>query len=154
MNTEIIRLGFSDSDKFSELVDVYEEVFEMENFKKPPVNYLEKLLAYESVLIFAATDKDKVIGGLTAYVLPSPYFQSAEVYVYDLAVKTEYQRRGIGTKLMQAIKDYCGNLGMKEVFLQADYIDQHAVDFYTKIGGVREDVIHFSFALKSNTIES
>jgi len=34
--------------------------------------------------------------------------------------------------------------------LQADVGDDYAIDFYKKIGGVPEDVIHFSFACKEN----
>lgn len=152
MNVEILKLSVSDADKFDELVDVYADVFEMGDFQKPSVEYLHKLLGLEWIIIFAAVENNKVIGGLTAYILPSPYFQSAEVYLYDLAVKTTYQRQGTGTKLMQAIKDYCETLGIKEIFLQADYVDPHAVSFYNRIGGKREDVIHFSFPLKSSII--
>ena len=39
-----------------------------------------------------------VVGGLTAHVLPSAYSASAEVYIYDLGVKAEMQRKGIGTQ--------------------------------------------------------
>jgi aminoglycoside 3-N-acetyltransferase I len=150
MNAEIRKLEPAGAEKFSELIDVYADVFEMDAFVKPPLDYLRALLEKEFVIVFVATLENAVIGGLTAYVLPSPYFESAEVYVYDLAVATEYQRQGVGAKLMRGIREHCAASGMKEVFLQADYEDEHAVDFYRKIGGAREDVIHFSFALESS----
>lgn len=154
MNVKIVKLNATDAALFSSLVDVYADVFEMEAFAKPPDEYLGKLLANDSMIVFAALLDDEVIGGLTAYILPSPYAETAEVYVYDLAVATDYQRSGVGTILMRGIRDYCAALGVREVFLQADYVDQHAVDFYHKLGGAREDVIHFSFALESGKMPS
>lgn len=149
MNVEIVKLSAADADKFSRIVDVFAEVFEMDAFVKPPIEYFGKLLAKDSMIVFAALLNDEVIGGLTAFVLPSPYAETAEVYVYDLAVAPVYQRKGVGAMLMRGVREYSASLGAREVFLQADYVDRHAVDFYHKIGGAREDVIHFSFASES-----
>ena len=149
VKVKIIKLISEDAEKLSDLVDIYEDVFEMKNFKKPSLKHFEQMLSKDSVIILVAEKDEQIIGGLTAYVLNSTYFESADVYVYDLAVKTTFQRQGIGTKLMKGIEDYCRELGFYEIFLQADKIDKHAVDFYTKLGGLPEDdVIHFSFPLK------
>ncbi len=151
MNIEIRKLESTDAHKLSELVDLYEDVFEMEKFKKPSLDYFEKMLSESSVIVFIAEKDGKIIGGMTAHILHSTYFESAYVYVYDLAVKGEFQRQGVGTKLMEKIKDYSRKLGFDEVFLQADKVDKYAVDFYTKIGGLPEDdVIHFAFPLNKN----
>ena len=89
----------------------------------------------------------KVVGGLTAHVLPLTYFPSSEVYVYDLAVETEFQRKGIGRQLINSLKEYRAGLHFKEVFVQADLEDGHALEFYRATGGMAESVVHFSYAL-------
>lgn len=148
MKVKIYKLESSDAEKFSRLVDAYEDAFEMEKFEKPSAEYYEQMLSKESVIVFAAEKNNEIIGGLTAHILYSNYSEAAEVYIYDLAVKTEFQRQGIGTKLMTAIKEYCEEINVSEVFLQADKIDEHAVKFYNKIGGRPEDeIIHFSFPI-------
>lgn len=147
MDVQIKKLSPGDLDQFAALINVFEEVFEMGNFLAPDQEYLESLLKNESFLVYVATFGERVIGGLTAYVLPSYYFQSSEVYIYDLAVNSVFQRKGTGRKLIDAIKADCKALGLREVFIQADQIDQHAIAFYHATGGKSSDVVHFSYPL-------
>ncbi|WP_414469703.1 GNAT family N-acetyltransferase [Methanobacterium sp. ACI-7] len=128
------------------LIKIYENVFEMEPFQYPSDSYLEKVLKNENTIFVVAKYEEEIIGGLTAHQLASTYFEANEVYVYDLAVHQDFQRKGIGTRLIEELKKICCNAGDKEIFLQADVGDNYAIDFYKKIGGVPEDVIHFSFA--------
>ena len=106
------------------------------------------MLEKETVIFYAALIDKKVVGGLTAHILPSTYFPSSEIYIYDLAVLTEFQRKGIGRQLISSLKEYCANLRFKEVFVQADLEDQHALDFYQATGSIVENVVHFSYAFK------
>jgi ribosomal protein S18 acetylase RimI-like enzyme len=146
-NVTFRKLSYEDLPVLTALIKVYEEVFEMKDFRMPSAGHLQSLLEKEHIIFFVALSGSQVIGGLTAYVLPSVYFESSEVYVYDLAVKTEYQRKGAGRTLIDELKTYCRNLGSKEIFVQADLEDQHAIDFYRATGGISEDVIHFSYGL-------
>lgn len=147
MTIEIKKLSAREIDRFEALVNVFEEVFGMENFLMPDSDYLEKLLKKEDFMVYVALFGEQVVGGLTAYVLPSYYFQSSEVYIYDLAVDAPFQRKGTGRKLIDAIKTDCKALGLKEVFVQADRVDQHAIGFYHATGGSAEDVVHFYYPL-------
>jgi ribosomal protein S18 acetylase RimI-like enzyme len=147
MNTKFYKLTANDLDVLTKQISLYEEVFEMKDFKMPPPDYLQILLEKEHVIFYVALAGEEVIGGLTAYVLNSVYFAAAEIYIYDLAVKTAHQRKGIGTRLVAELKNHCAKLGHKEVFVQADLEDRHALDFYRKTGGLPENVIHFSYAL-------
>ena len=92
--------------------------------------------------------KEEIIAGLTAHQFDSTYFEANEVYVYDLAVHQNFQRKGVGTGLMEELKRISCSNGDKEIFLQADIEDEYALKFYKKIGGIPENVIHFSFACK------
>lgn len=148
METEYKKLEIGDLGYLTELIKLYEEVFEMEDFTLPDAQYLQSLLEKEAVIFYVAIIDNKVVGGLTAHILPSTYFPSSEVYIYDLAVQTEFQRRGIGRQLINSLKEYCSSLRLKEVFVQADLEDQHALDFYQATGGIAESVVHFSYELK------
>jgi aminoglycoside 3-N-acetyltransferase I len=142
------KLTNNDLKKLIQLIRVYEEVFEMKNFSLPGTAHLQSLLAKEQMIFYVALLDNHVIGGLTAHTLPSVYFESNEIYIYDLAVKTEYQRKGIGTQLINELKVYCKSLGNKEIFVQADLDDKYALDFYNATGGTPENVIHFSYDLQ------
>ena len=154
MSINYQKLTNQDLPLLKELIKIFEDVFEMENFALPNDTYLQSLLDNESMVFFVAfledkkeEEKTKIIGGLRAYILPSVYYASSEMYLYDLGVNPKFQRKGIGTKLMEKLKEYSKNLGYKELFVQADVEDQHAIDFYKKTGGKAADVIHFSYEL-------
>jgi ribosomal protein S18 acetylase RimI-like enzyme len=148
MKIEYKKLETGDLDGLTQLIKVYEEVFEMEDFALPATQYLQSLLEKETVIFYVAMIDKKVVGGLTAHVLPSTYFPSSEVYIYDLAVESEFQRKGIGRQLINSLKEYCASLRLKEIFVQADLEDRHAIDFYQATGGIAESVVHFSYELK------
>ena len=148
MKIEYKKLETEDLGYLTELIKVYEVVFEMKDFTLPAAQYLQSLLEKETVIFYAALIDKKVVGGLTAHVLSSTYFPSSEVYIYDFAVETAYQRKGIGRQLINSLKEYCASLRLKEVFVQADLEDRHALDFYQATGGIAESVVHFSYELK------
>lgn len=145
-------------ERLQKLVGLYENVFEMRNFTMPGDEHLQSLLDDARIIFFVAAREEErddggdgeIVGGLTAHVLPSTYFPAAEVYVYDLAVKTEFQRKGIGRQLMSALAEHCAASGAKEIFVQADLADQHALDFYRATGGRAASVVHFSYSLTND----
>lgn len=143
---ETKKLNPGDLPYLKDLVRLYADVFE-EEVRIPADDHLQSLLELEHMIFYVALRENRVAGGLTAHVLPSVYFPSSEVYVYDLAVDKEYQRQGIGAELMGELENHCRGRGYREIFVQADAVDEHALNFYEKIGGSREDVFHFSFAL-------
>jgi len=147
---EYLPLSVNNLEDLVKLIKLYENVFEMNPFPYPSYDYLKKLLKNDKIIFIVAKFEDEIIGGLTAHELASTYFESNEVYVYDLAVHQDFQRKGIGTKLIEELKKISCNKGDKEIFLQADIDDKYAIEFYNKIGGVPEDVIHFSFACPMN----
>ena len=147
MAFDIRKLNKQDLNTFIALIRVFEDVFEMENFLMPEEKHLQQLLAKDSFFVFVALSGNEVVGGLTAYTLEQYYSTKPLVYIYDLAVKTRYQRQGIGRKLMAAINEYCKNTSVEEVFVQADEIDDYAIEFYQATGGNAEKVVHFTYPL-------
>lgn len=141
----IKRLTVADIEGFVQMLRLFERVFEMKNFILPDRSYLESLVAMDGFVTIAAFRKGEVIGGLTAYTLPSYYTQSSEMYLYDLAVDISYQRQGIGKQLLSALTEYCQKNNCHEFFVQADAVDEHAIEFYRATGGIGEKVMHFSY---------
>ena len=119
----------------------------MQNFTIPNRNHLQKLLDKPDFTAFVALLENKVIRGLTAYILTSYFVESADVYILDLAIKTEFQRKGSGKKLMETTIEHCKKQNMHVMFVQADEIDKHAVDFYHSLGGISEKAINFDYPL-------
>ena len=149
-NFTIKKLDSDDLHSFIKLITLFEDVFEMKDFSLPKTNHLQSLLNRNDFFVFVAVLDEKVIGGLTAYVLEQYYSEKPLAYIYDLAVATEYQRQGIGKQLISAVNKYCQEHGFEEVFVQADKVDEYALDFYRTTNPTEEeDVSHFYYTLQS-----
>jgi aminoglycoside 3-N-acetyltransferase I len=73
-------------------------------------------------------------------------FEGAEVFLYDLAVAPERQRRGVGRQLVDALRSEAARNGISTVFVPADDEDTHAVRFYTALSGTPSKVTLFEFS--------
>jgi aminoglycoside 3-N-acetyltransferase I len=149
MTPKIQKLSHQNLNQFVALIRVFEAVFEMEDFQMPDENHLQNLLSTDTFHVFVALVDKQVVGGLTAYTLEQYYSERPLVYIYDLAVQTHYQRQGIGKMLMTEVNQYCKEAGMEEIFVQADEVDGHAIEFYRSTGGIAEKVIHFYYPLNT-----
>jgi len=112
----------------------------------PSDGYLRTLLDKPTFVALAALDGAEVVGGLVAYVLEKFERERSEVYIYDLAVAEAHRRRGIGRRLIEALKPIARARGASVIFVQADRGDAAAIALYESLG-TREDVHHFDITV-------
>ena len=146
MNNSVVeytKLKNRDNSKFSELVLLFNVEFESPNPNYVNSENIEKLLKNPNFVCFVATINGRVVGGLTGFELEMYDREGSSMYLYDLAVINECQRKGIGSRLVYKMIEYCKSKSIKELFVQADGIDQHAINFYTKVG--ENKLKHFIF---------
>ena len=141
----ICKLQKEDLLKLKALICLFQDVFEMEEKERSPVERLQSLLNSSDFVAFAAFSGEELVGGATAYVLPKYYSESSELFLYDLAVKKSFQRQGIGKELMEHMITYGKKIGAPELFVAAHSEYKHAVKFYSDAGGKAEEVFHFTF---------
>ena len=108
--------------------------------------YLDALLARDSFWAMVAVDNREVIGGLTAHTLPMTRAESAELFVFDVAVSVGRQREGIGRQLLHELRAGATRAGIGDIFVAADNEDAHALDFYHATGGEAMPVTMFTFS--------
>ena len=113
--------------------------------KQPEDRYLQRLLSSDTFVAIVAQVGNRVVGGLAGYVLPKFEQARSEFYIYDLAVDSDYRRRGVATALIERLKRLASTRGIYVIFVQADHGDDPAIALYTKLG-IREDVLHFDIA--------
>jgi len=104
------------------------------------------LLRREEFWAIVATEGDVVVGGLTAHALPMTRSRSTELFIYDLAVRADRQRRGIGRALVAELLARARDSGIGTAFVPADNEDTHALEFYRAIGGAPAPVTFFTFS--------
>jgi aminoglycoside 3-N-acetyltransferase I len=143
---EIRRLTKEDLLRFKSLINLFNTVFEEDESNIGSNANLSRLLGDNHFIAVVSLDGNEVVGGLTAYELSLYYSEQSEIFLYDLAVKTEHQRKGIGKSLVQKLKDYCIENNIKEFFVLAHEEDEHAIEFYHATGGKSEKVINFLYS--------
>ncbi len=108
--------------------------------------YVDRLLARPDFWAIAALAGDEVVGGVTAHTLPMTRAECSEIFIYDIAVRSDQQRKGVGRQLMTALRESAAGMGIHDVFVPADNDDLHALEFYRALGGVAAPVTHFTFS--------
>ena len=107
--------------------------------------YVAGLLARHDFWALAAFNDNEILGGLTAHALPMTRRETTELFVYDLAVKAEHRRKGVGRALIAALRALAAREAIDVVFVPADNEDTDALDFYRAVGGAPESVTSFTF---------
>lgn len=139
------RLTVEDRELARTMLAVMAEVFE-EPGKALRDAYLDRILGRADFWAIAAFIGNAVVGGLTAHTLPMTRAECSEVFIYDIAVRKDQQRKGVGRCLVTALLDGAAAVGIHDVFVPADNEDLHALDFYRALGGVAAPVTIFTFS--------
>ncbi|MEL6529486.1 MAG: GNAT family N-acetyltransferase [Pseudomonadota bacterium] len=142
------RLGESDLLGFRAMNALYSDVFdEPENYsEKPPSEaYVSEWLANPNHIALLAEGDGAAVGALSGYILPKFEQQRSELYIYDLAVRETYRRRGVATALIAETRRIARSVGAWTIFVQADTTieDKPAQALYRKLSNDEASVLHF-----------
>jgi aminoglycoside 3-N-acetyltransferase I len=143
-NYRIRRLAAGDSALAKRLFLTIAEVFD-ESARPSSEAHITALLASDRFWALAVTLGDEIVGGLTAHTLPMTRSASREVFIYDIAVIRDHQRRGVGGLLVTRLRELARDEGIDDIFVAADNEDTHALEFYRALGGTASAVTIFSF---------
>jgi aminoglycoside 3-N-acetyltransferase I len=147
------RLKAGDRELAKVLFTVMAEVFG-EGSGELSDGYIDQLLDREDFWAIAAFTDNDIVGGLTAHTLPMTRAQSSEIFIYDIAVRSEHQRKGIGRRLIAELRAQAADMGIQDLFVPADNEDVHALDFYRALGGEAAPVTIFTFTDASGLTRS
>ena len=140
----IRRLATGDRDlgraTFAMMAAVFDEIT-----RPLPDDHVDALLARPDFWALAAVEDDEPLGGITAHVLPMTRSPSRELFVYDVAVREDRQRQGIGRTMLVELCAQAAREGIESVFVAVADEDVHAMDFYRGVGGAASSVTLFSF---------
>jgi aminoglycoside 3-N-acetyltransferase I len=143
---EIRRLGPNDAELARETFATMAAVFEEDDdADSVSLDYARRLLARSDFWALTAIDAEGVVGGLTAHALPMTRSEATELFIYDIAVRQDQQRRGVGRALMTELFRLGNAAGIEVFFVPAENEDTHALDFYRSVGGTPTAVTFFTF---------
>ena len=129
----IKKLSAGDPDLARSLFSVMASVFG-EDTSSVSSEYVASLLRRNDFWVIAALAQGEPIAGLTAFVLPLTRSESAELFIYDIAVVPTHQRRGIGRRLVETARGLAAVRGITTTWVPAENEDVHAL-ISTDLGG-------------------
>lgn len=135
MNYYIKKLEAGDWPLAMSLMQLWKEA---QSKEQPSKEYLIRLLENPAYHIFVALQDDQLVGGLTAYELEMFTREEREMFLYEIGVEEAYQERGVGTALIEALKDTCAKNGISIIFVGTTISNEAARSLYQKTGGLEE----------------
>jgi len=144
--TRAWRLGPGDREVARELFAMMADVFDEPHQERDNAALGDLLARLDFWALAASDDTGRLLGGLTAHCLPMTHRPDSALFIYDIAVRPDHQRRGVGRALVTTLRSLAAQQGITDVFVTADNEDQHALDFYRALGGKATAVTMFDFS--------
>lgn len=142
---EIRKLNHNEVSHFRSLVEIFKNVFENEE-QITDNEQLGKLLSNPDFIVFVVSQNNKIVGGLTIYILHRYFGTKPVAYIYDVGIKPELQGQGLGKALIAKVCKYCNDNGFEDAYVEAESDDIDAVNFYRKTKFTSEmNAIHFTY---------
>lgn len=91
--------------------------------------YAEKLYKFANVYTM---EKDRLVKGFIVFY--DNDHETHTAYLSQIAVKSDSQTKGIGNKLLQIFEAISINNGMKQLKLEVQIRNEHAIKFYKRNG--------------------
>lgn len=98
-----------------------------------------KLLEREDVKIFVAEDNGHLVGVCDLFILPIMRRGNYHGHIEDLVISKNVRGKGIGSMLLNAVKDYCKQQNINVIKLTSGLELVSAHKFYEKNGGKFEE---------------
>ena len=95
---------------------------------------MRRLLGRDENYLYLAKVEGRPVGFLIAHRFPRVDRDRDMVYLYEIDVATEHRRRGIGTRMIELLKEDCRGDGVLKIWVGAESDNVAARELYEKTG--------------------
>lgn len=99
-------------------------------FHGEDVQWIEKWMDDNNIIV--CRENDEIVG--ICFVALYGYETGPTLWIREIAVHPDHQRKGIGRKLMAGAMTYGKDRGARKAFLAADELNVHAIKLYESFG--------------------
>ena len=150
MNFSIIKASNTNINQVSELFDSYRQFYKYESNIVESKKYInDRINNNESTIFLALNEKKDPVGFVQLYETFGSLHLGKIIILYDLYVKKNYRKFGVGLKLMKKSEEFAESIGAKAIELSTAKNNLTAQSLYEKIGYIRDnDFYSYSFDFK------
>ena len=107
---------------------------------RPPhtVESAREFLAVETNVQLAAFAGDEPVGQLLAYELVRRHGDGKMMFIYEIGVRDDYRRTGVGRLLLAELREICRRRGVTRAFVVTNERNRPAIEFYRALGATRD----------------
>lgn len=91
-----------------------------------------RYLNQDTVAHWVAFEGDELVGSLVTMLLPLPVQPGVEVLLYEIGVRSDCRRRGVGSALVRSMDEWMAARGLESAWVLAD--NPEAEPFYRACG--------------------
>jgi GNAT superfamily N-acetyltransferase len=106
---------------------------------------LEELLDEPRARVLVAENEAGIVGGVSFWIKPDLAHGDTVVEVPMLVVAEGHRRTGVGTLLMEEVRNVASDNGASQIELVATRSNVTAREFYRSLGFVESDVVSLEF---------
>ena len=128
-----------DSKKVGETFDLYRQFYKKDPDKIASIEYIKQRLKNKESTIFFVEEDNVCIGIVQLYVTFDSLELSKKIILYDLFVRSEHRKKGIGAMLMDASKDFAENNDITGIELSTAISNGTAQRLYESLGYERDN---------------
>ncbi len=138
-NLIIKEAAVEDSEKVGEAFDLYRQFYKKAPDKIISIEYIKQRLTNKESTIFFVEENNVCIGFVQLYVTFDSLELGKKVVLYDLFVRSERRKKGIGAMLMNASKDFAENNDITGIELSTAISNETAQSVYESLGYERDN---------------
>ena len=128
-----------DSEKIGEVFDLYRQFYKKNPDKIISIEYIKQRLTNKESTIFFVEEDNVCIGIVQLYVTFDSLELSKKIILYDLFVRSEHRKKGIGAMLMNTSKDFAENNNITGIELSTAISNGTAQRLYESLGYERDN---------------
>lgn len=115
-----------------QLQKIQEDVFNSTTNYDKVKSFYKESKNNKDIYILGYYIKDNLVGTVTLNILTLP--SEKEATIWDLAIKEEYRRLGIATKLMNKAEEIAKKEGIRRIWLFSGFHRKGAHELYRRLG--------------------
>ena len=141
MNEDFIikKATVADSAKIGEVFDLYRQFYKKIPNKTLSIEYIKERLSNKESTIFFVEVNNICMGIVQLYITFDSLELAKKIVLYDLFVKSEYRKKGIGTMLMNTSKDFAEKNNISGIELSTAMTNSTAQSLYESLGYERDN---------------